>query len=197
VVAAALHVAFLRDTVALAQAVPAVEVVILYPPRPEAPEALREAVGPAVRLLPQCGAGLGDALSGAAATLLADGFDQVALISSDNPTLPADYVVEAFVALPHADVVLGPAEDGGYYLIALRQPHPGLFQAITWSTAVVFEQTLARAAGLGLRVATTPPWYDVDDLAAFDRLRAEIAAGADGVAAHTRRFLQSHRLGNA
>jgi glycosyltransferase A (GT-A) superfamily protein (DUF2064 family) len=154
-------------------------------------------VGPAVRLLPQRGEGLSDALSGAAATLLADGFDQVALISSDNPTLPSGYVVQAFAALPDADAVLGPAEDGGYYLIALRQPHPGLFQDITWSTAVVFEQTLARAAALGLRVAITPPWYDVDDLAAFHRLRAELAASAGGVATHTRRFLQAHRLGDA
>jgi rSAM/selenodomain-associated transferase 1 len=190
--AAGLHRAFLRDTVALAQAVDSVEVVVLYPPCDGAERALIEALGPTARLLPQRGEGLGDALSGAAAALLADGYDQIALISSDNPDLPPAYVAAAFAALDDHDVALGPAEDGGYYLIALSRPHLGLFERITWSTAVVFDQTRQRAAELGLSLAALPPWRDVDDLAGLRRLHADLAAGPADVAANTRAFLHAH-----
>ena len=187
--AAALYTAFLRDTVALARAVAGMEVLLLYPPLPGAEVVLVGAVGPDVCLLPQRGQGLGAALSGAAADLLAAGYASITLISSDNPTLPPAYVAEAVHALESADVVLGPAEDGGYYLIALREPHLGLFEGITWSTAVVFAETLERAAALGLRVATIPPWYDVDEVGSLRRLHAEVAVGPDHPAAHTRAFL--------
>ena len=188
--AAGLHHAFLGDTVALASAGLVADVAVLYPPRPGAEAALAAAVGSAVRLLPQRGEGLGDALAGAAADLFGHGYDQVALLSSDNPTLPPAYVAAAFAALDRHDVALGPAEDGGYYLIALGRPHLGLFERITWSTAAVFAETCERAAALGLRVATTPRWYDVDDVAGLRRLFAEVEAGGGSTASHTRAFLR-------
>jgi rSAM/selenodomain-associated transferase 1 len=194
--AAGLHRAFLRDTVALVRAaVASAEVAVLYPPCDGAARALTDALGPATRLLPQRGVGLGDALSGAMADLLgdsADRYDQVALISSDNPDLPPAHVAAAFVALDGNDVALGPAEDGGYYLIALSRPHPGLFERIAWGAAVVFDQTRARAAELGLRLVALPPWRDVDDIAGLRRLHAALAAGPAEVAAHTRAFLRAH-----
>jgi rSAM/selenodomain-associated transferase 1 len=189
--AAGLHAAFLRDTVALARLVEGAEVVILYPPMPGAAAALGDAVGRAVRLLAQRGRGLGEALAGAVTTLLDGGYHQVALISSDNPSLPAVYVVDAFRELARADVVLGPAEDGGYYLIALQAPHLGLFEHITWSTPIVFAQTLERADELGLVVATLPRWYDVDEAASLSRLYAEVMAAHGQVAAHTHAFLRA------
>jgi len=189
--AAGLHTAFLRDTVALARTVKGAEPVILYPPVPGAAAALGEAIGPTVRLLPQQGEGLGEALPGAVATLLAAGYDQVALLSSDNPSLPAAFLGEGFGALTGADVALGPAEDGGYYLLALQAAHLGLFERITWSTAVVFAQTLERAAELDLRVATLPRWYDVDEARDLHRLYAEVMAGKGRIAAHTYRLLRT------
>jgi rSAM/selenodomain-associated transferase 1 len=196
--AAGLHRAFLRDTVALGQAVESAEVAVLYPPCDGAERLLAEALGTAARLLPQRGEGLGAALSGATAALLGDGddrYDQIALISSDNPDLPPAHVAAAFAALDDHDVALGPAEDGGYYLIALSRPHPGLFEGIAWSTAVVFDQTRERAAALGLRLAALPPWRDVDDLAGLRRLLAALtadsAATAAATAAHTRAFLRA------
>lgn len=190
--AAALHTAFLRDTIALAHTVAGSEVIILYPPMPGDQAAFAATIGPTVRLLVQTGSGLGAALNGASSELLADGFDQVALISSDNPNLPAEYLAAAFDALTEADVALGPAEDGGYYLIALRQAHPGLFQDIQWSTAVVLTQTLERATGLGLTVSLLPSWYDVDEVDGLRRLAADLAIGPTAVASHTRAFLRHH-----
>jgi hypothetical protein len=159
---------------------------------PDAIATLAAAVGPTIRLLPQVGQGLGDALNGAANHLLAEGFDQVALISSDNPSLPSANLAAAFQALTSHDIALGPAEDGGYYLIGLTQPSPGLFQRITWSTSLVLAQTLERAAELGLRVAILPTWYDVDEVAGLRRLYSELTMLTDDRARHTRHLLKQH-----
>jgi rSAM/selenodomain-associated transferase 1 len=190
--AAGLHAAFLRDTLALAAAVPAVESMVLYPPVPGAVEMLRATLGPAARLLPQRGVGLGAALAGAVAMVLSDGFDQVALLSSDNPNLPPAPIAAGFAALDAHDVALGPAADGGYYLIALKAPHLGVFEGITWSTAVVLAETCARARDLSLRLATLPAWHDVDDVAGLRRLDEELRTGVGGAATHTRAYLAEH-----
>jgi glycosyltransferase A (GT-A) superfamily protein (DUF2064 family) len=103
--------------------------------------------------------------------------------------LPAEYVERAVDLLTNSDVVIGPAEDGGYYLIGLRQKHPGLFSDIAWSSSRVAAQTLERAATLGLTAARLPPWYDVDTPADLERLRAELVSLPPDVVPHTRRFL--------
>ena len=120
------------------------------------------------------------------AGLLADGHRAALLIGSDLPTLPYAYVAEAARALAEsaADVVLGPAEDGGYYLIGLAQPASALFEGIAWGTDGVLEATRARARGLGLREHLLPPWYDVDTAADLDRLRRDLAPPGPGCAAH-------------
>jgi glycosyltransferase A (GT-A) superfamily protein (DUF2064 family) len=94
----------------------------------------------------------------------------VALVGTDVPWLSQAIVAEGFAALDRDDVALGPARDGGYYLVALRQPHPGLFEDIAWSTAKVLPATLARAERLGLRVRLLPLLTDLDTI---DDLRAE------------------------
>ena len=93
---------------------------------------------------------LGECLHHAAATLLRAGHGAVCLINSDSPTLPVGYLVAAATALaaPGDRIVLGPSTDGGYYLIGMKRPHPGLFEDIAWSTDQVLSQTLARAAAL-------------------------------------------------
>jgi hypothetical protein len=77
-----------------------------------------------------------------------------------------------------ADVVLGPALDGGYYLIGAHQPHAGLFSDIPWSTPEVFDLTQARAAALGLTVRLLPPWYDVDCAASLVMLIQHLSGAA-------------------
>src|SRR5207237_7946303 len=116
------------------------------------------------------------------------------LVKSDSPTLPTELLVDAARALaaPGDRLVLGPAEDGGYYLIGLKQPHPRLFEDIAWSTDHVFRQTLDRSAELRLETVTLPAWYDVDDVASLRRLIDELGhpAPAGYAAPHTAAFLR-------
>ncbi len=97
--------------------------------------------------------------------LFATGFGAACLVNSDSPTLPTALLIQAARALlaPGERVVLGPAEDGGYYLLGMKQPHAHLFADIAWSTSSVAAATHARAVALGLDVVTLPAWYDVDD----------------------------------
>src|SRR5262249_50291802 len=109
--------------------------------------------------------GLGRSLLQAVQTLFAKGHDAVCLLNSDSPTLPTRLLVEAVAVLAEAGdrVVLGPAEDGGYYLIGIKAPHLHLFQDIAWGTAEVAAATRLRARALGLPVVELDTWYDVDD----------------------------------
>jgi hypothetical protein len=81
------------------------------------------------------------------------------------------------LAAPGDRIVLGPSTDGGYYLIGMKRPHPGLFEDIRWSTDQVLSQTLARAADLGLPVVSLPAWYDVDDAETLQTLIGEVLDG--------------------
>jgi len=123
--------------------------------------------------------GFGKCLLHAVEILLADRQQAVCVLNADSPTLPSDYLRRAAAALaaPGDRVVLGPAEDGGYYLLGMKQAHAGLFADIDWSTAHVCAQTIARAGALGLELVMLPPWYDVDEPASLERLRSDIAGG--------------------
>lgn len=131
-------------------------------------------------LLAQRGETFGERLFNAADDLLAAGFDSLCLIDSDSPTLPTGALAAAVAELarPGQRVVLGPADDGGYYLIGLKGVHPRLFADIEWSTERVLAQTIERARECGLDVALLPVWYDVDDAATLARLCDELFAGS-------------------
>ena len=107
------------------------------------------------------------------------------LIGSDVPHLPAERVAQAFFELESADMVLGPALDGGYYLIGMGQPHD-VFSGMTWSVDSVRAETQARAAARGLSVALLDEEFDVDEIEDLDRLRARLAAGGPPCPATTR-----------
>ncbi len=142
---------------------------------------------------------VGIVLQTSMAAFLADGHDCAIMVNGDSPTLPTAFVVQAIAALrePGDRVVLGPARDGGYYLVGLKRPHPRLFEDIAWSTPEVLACTLRRATDIGLPVVMLPPWYDVDEPEDLLRLQAELSADADGIAVgsragpaqHTRAFL--------
>jgi uncharacterized protein len=127
--------------------------------------------------LEQRGADLGARLARAAREAFARGFGPLAFVGADSPTLPPEYVARALDALSagEADVALGPAEDGGYYLVGLRSHAPRLFAGVEWSTPRAYEQTARNAAFLSLRLLELPPWYDVDTPADLARLRAELS----------------------
>jgi hypothetical protein len=119
---------------------------------------------------------LGRSLFHAARDLFAAGYSSVCLVNADSPTLPTQFLVETVLRLQESGdrVVLGPAADGGYYLIGLKQFHRRLFEEIDWSTERVFRQTLARAGEIRVTVAPLPEWYDVDDEATWEMLTREI-----------------------
>ena len=126
----------------------------------------------------QRGKDLGERMGHALETALADA-QQVVLVGSDCPGLDAAYVDAAFAALGSADVVLGPALDGGYVLIGVRRVDARLFQGVDWSTGAVLAQTLARIDALGWQAALLEPRRDIDrpeDLAAWQ----EVSEGAGG-----------------
>ena len=165
--AAALNTVFLRDIGAnIAAAAREIPIQGMAAYHPVGEEAFFDTVLPAdFRLIAPREAGFGMGLIHAARDILDAGYGSMCLINSDSPTLPSSYLVEAarLLALPGDRVVLGPAADGGYYLIGLKQFHLRLFQDIDWSTERVYGQSLARAAEIGLEVAALPSWYDVDD----------------------------------
>jgi uncharacterized protein len=124
--------------------------------------------------------GFGRCLLHAAQAMLGSGFGAACLVNSDSPTLPTAVLARAAHDLlaPGDRVVLGPADDGGYYLLGMKQPLAHLFADIAWSTSEVAAATRARAVKLGLDVITLPTWYDVDDAASLTRLLAEAAGDA-------------------
>jgi rSAM/selenodomain-associated transferase 1 len=185
--AAMLYDCFLRDTVEIMRRVPQVQPVIAYLPYEE--RAFFADLAPDFELIPQTGQDLGERLDHALKTYLEQGYRHVAIMNSDGPTLPPTYIQEAFTALAEGcDVVLGPSDDGGYYLIGIRHPAHRLLREVQMSTPTVLAETLALAREEGLRVHLLPSWYDVDDVATLARLVTELQFAAPDVAPHTRRL---------
>jgi uncharacterized protein len=118
----------------------------------------------------------GHCLFAAIAQLLERGHRSAVVLNSDSPTLPTSLLVETaqLLARPGDRAVLGPAHDGGYYLLGVKTAHHRLFEDVAWSTEQVARQTLERAAELGLPVHVLPTWYDVDDVRALRMLQAEL-----------------------
>ena len=145
-------------------------------------------------LLPQRGENFGERLYFAAEDLFKSGFKAVCLIDSDSPTIPAENFTRAIelLSLPGNRIVLGPCEDGGYYLIGLKRLHREVFERIDWSTERVFEQTRQRATQIGVEVHELPRGFDVDDRATLHRLCDELLGEntRDGVAPRTQEFLR-------
>ena len=170
--AAELARCFLEDRVEQLGAVSAGDRLVAFTP-PEEAAAVRALVPPDVRIVPQQGVDLGARMNGLLTDLLVEGYAGALVVGTDTPTLPTAYLAEAAAVLREAaaDVVLGPTEDGGYYLIGLPAPAPELFVDMAWSTATVCEETLRRARAAGRRVSVLPPWFDIDRIADLARLR--------------------------
>ena len=123
--------------------------------------------------------GFGRCLLHAAQLLFAQGHQAVCLLNSDSPNLPTSRLREMADAMaePGDRVVLGPADDGGYYVLGAKAPHRHLFENVAWSTGEVALQTRERARSLGLPVVELEPWYDVDDEAGLRRLCLDLGSG--------------------
>ena len=168
---------FLSDSVASAKQANCAEVVLAYSPA-TARDWFAERF-PGIALIPQQGNDLGERLKNVLDAAWKLRYQPCVVIGTDSPDLPNTYLQEAFEALRPGseshDLVLGPSEDGGYYLIGLKWRHPELFTEITWSTNQVLEQTLQRANSLHLRVHLLPTWQDVDTFADLQALQARLS----------------------
>lgn len=146
---------------------------------PEARPAM-EAWFPEEAWLPQEGPDLGCRMAAAFGETFRRGARRAAIVGSDVPWVSREIVLEALRSLDDHDLALGPARDGGYYLLALDRPRPALFDGIPWSTPSVLSATVERAGGLGLAVRVLDPLRDVDTLedvrAEWKRLRGLLAA---------------------
>lgn len=173
--AIALARAFLADTLALGARSGADELIVAFTPR-GARSGFRR-LAPHARLVAQPNVVFGSRLRAALGAGHARGA-RVVLIGTDSPTLPATTLRAAFKRLDAVDAVLGPATDGGYYLIGARRPLPSsIFARMPWSTPAVAAETLRRLASAELRVAVLPGWYDVDDASGVVRLSRDSRLG--------------------
>lgn len=145
----------------------------VYVTPPEAIPRVQAWIGGSWTVRAQRGGTLGVRLHRAAQEALKEGARQVLLIGTDSPWLAPEDVERAFRALDSSDMVLGPAEDGGYYLLGVRGDWPALFRGIVWGTEQVSLQTLARAGRLALSVRLLPTGYDVDRYEDLQRFLAE------------------------
>lgn len=128
----------------------------------------------------QEGTDLGERLARAFRERLAGGARRVVIFGSDSPLLPPERFERAFSALDASDLVLGPAEDGGYYLIGASRFHPSLFRRMPWGEGTLFARTVRRARAGGLKVETLPTGYDVDTPESVARLWADLQPGEGG-----------------
>lgn len=180
--AAALYRAFILDTLHIAQGIAGASLHVAWAPEDGLAD-LRSALGnPDVKWTGQQGSHLGERLSNAFAAFLQSGWDKTVVLGGDSPLLPRAYVEKAFESLDRHDVVLGPAEDGGYYLIGMRRGVKvagrcdRLFESIHWGTGHVLRQTRAAIRASGLSCHELPVWHDVDRPADLDRVAREIQA---------------------
>jgi rSAM/selenodomain-associated transferase 1 len=185
--------AFLLDSLQRLSAVAAQRVIVFAPMEKEA-EFTRLASG-RFALSPQTGSDLGQRLSAFFEQAFHAGAQSVVAVGTDSPTMPVEYVERAFVELACADVVLGPATDGGYYLIGCGPSGPPLFKDVAWSTATALADTVAALADPRCRLAVLPPWYDVDTPSDWSMLCGHIAAlrraGVDPGVPHTETIIQA------
>jgi uncharacterized protein len=202
IAASELSACFLRDVASAIEAVPEAlgrRGYGVYAPA-GAEDIMRQLLPPAFGLLLQTGDDLGQVLLGSTRALLLAGHDGVLLVNGDSPTLPPRLLLQAIEALraPGDRMVLGPASDGGYYLIGLKHPHAHLFTQIAWGTDIVARTTCERAAEIELATTLLPEWYDVDDIETLRWLRDELAGHSTrfrcgGFAQASRAFLERAR----
>ena len=135
----------------------------------------------------QRGADLGERMFHCFEDLHLQGYNRIVIIGSDSPTLPTEYLEQAFDALGATDAVLGPTEDGGYYAVGCRVPRAGMFEGVRWSNDQTLEQTEAAFRAVSLKSVRLPWWYDVDTVDDLTRLATDAL-----LPPHTKDWFQRH-----
>lgn len=178
--AATLYAAFLTDWCEALAELSDVDLVIAYTPADAQPD-LQALIGDDAIYIPQVGTDLGERLTSATQWAAEHGWTKILLVGSDSPTLPISYISQGLTLLDSRNIVIGPSTDGGYYLIGfsveiLAATIPYVFEDIAWSTAEVFQQTVARIDAAAATFGLLPPWYDIDRAEDLAFLHAHISA---------------------
>lgn len=156
-----LYKSFLKDTVDIARKINCETRIMAYESNGKSPEFLKK-ISNDFKFYKQKGKNLGQRLYNAFKFAAKSGSSKTVIIGSDSPDLPKSYINKAFNKLNNSDLVLGPAYDGGYYLIGLREPCKEIFENIKWSSSSVFKQTLEKAKKARKKVAVLGLWHDID-----------------------------------
>jgi rSAM/selenodomain-associated transferase 1 len=166
---------------------------LVYTP-PEENEYFSHLAGSHYKIRAQSDGDLGNRLHCFFLDQMRTGLERIVVLGSDSPTLPRYLVEQAYLELETSDVVIGPAMDGGYYLLGCARRLPPLFERISWGTRSVLAETMSRLADPGWKLAVLAPWYDVDTLEDWTMLRGHVAAlrqaGTDPGIPRTERLLQ-------
>lgn len=190
---AAVARAFLLDTLHRLSHI-AVRKIVAFTP-PEAERDFRALTATQYELMSQAPGDLGQRLEAFFRSQLATGASAVVAVGSDSPTLPVDFVERAFHELQQADVVLGPAMDGGYYLLGCGRRLPPIFAGIRWGTGSVLKETTSALDDPNWRLNLLPPWYDVDTPTDWELLGGHLTAlrraGMDPDVPHTEGLLRA------
>ncbi|MFO7749437.1 MAG: TIGR04282 family arsenosugar biosynthesis glycosyltransferase [Desulfobacteraceae bacterium] len=171
------------------------KVLFYWPPKQRS--MLEQWLGPTFDFAPQRGDDLGEKMANAFEELFQKGFDGVLLMGSDIPELDSRIISAAEELLESVDAVIGPASDGGYYLMGLRSHvfSRKLFQHIAWSTGEVLTQTLKTMEALFIEYRQLPVLDDIDTPKDFRRLKKRVEQGGN-IGRRTRKNIQAHDAGN-
>ncbi len=171
--ASELYKAFLLDKIDQVRSLDGIQSFLAYAPK-TAEGLFREFVPREFILIPQVGSDLGERLANVSDSLFHEGFRKIIISDSDTPNLPTDRIRNALHQLNSHDTVIGPCEDGGYYLIGLRTNIPELFAGIPWSSPDVVQSTVNRIRTVGGTVSLLEKWYDVDTFETLLRLKRDL-----------------------
>ena len=186
--AAGLYEALLFDTLDLCSSLKGIDLAVAVTP-PESTRYFERICPQNTLILPVACVDIGDCLRKVLGEMLIRGYPKVLALNSDGPTLPPEYIQRSVRLLSNNDLVLGPGEDGGYYLIGLKALHKNLFNDIEWSTSRVLTQTLARAEIDGLRVGVMIISSIGGTAGDLLRLSTDLETISPERLTHTRRYL--------
>jgi rSAM/selenodomain-associated transferase 1 len=186
----ALYKALLKDTLNLVRRVEVDKKILAYESFHEDPKFLRNIAGD-FSFYNQEGHDLGERMHNAFGRTKKLGALKSIIVGSDAPTLPPSFIKEAFNKLDKFDIVIGPTNDGGYYLVGLKDPCIELFQDVVWSSDTVLDTTVSNAERLGKSIDILNSWYDIDTIDDFESLRQNVLKYNNDIASHTRDFFES------
>ena len=168
-----LYHGFLLDRIEQVRGIPDADYYIAYTPK-SAKDFFKQMAPDDFHLIAQEGTDLGERLSNISFELFQGGYDNIVIMDSDSPNLPSRSITSSFKHLENADIVLGPCEDGGYYLVGLNHHIPEIFMDIPWSTSKVTKITQERANSKGMNISFLEKWYDVDTRDDLIRLKNDL-----------------------